>query len=88
MNLGYIKLQKLTQSNQHRVIIRAKTPSDFDANIHKVTKFKRVNYDGYYIPCKDGEYRYNEPSAESSVSYTEHALLSMSNIEVISFCNN
>jgi len=68
-----------------KVVIRASTPKEFNVEIHKVTKFKRENYSNFYELEDDGLYHYKGES--SSNLYTEGALLSLSNIEVISFIN-
>lgn len=66
-------------------IIRAKTPKGFDYKIHQVVKFKRYNYDSFYLLQPNGYYRYQGISAESSISYSENALLGLSRIIVDEF---
>lgn len=67
--------------------IRAKTPKEFNPEIHTVTKFSRQNYDKSYTLNSDGYYTYKGVSAESSISYTEGALLGLSNLEVVEYKN-
>lgn len=66
-------------------VIRANTPKDFNLNIHKVTKFKRDNYQQPYTLDGDGYYTYKGISAEASVHYTESALLACDDFTVIEF---
>lgn len=66
-------------------VIRATTPKEYNSDIHTVTKFKRVNYPDYYKLSSDGYYRYQGHSAEASISYSENALLSLSDLTVIEF---
>lgn len=63
--------------------IRANTPKGYDPKIHIVTKFKRENYNGFYVLNLDGYYHYTGTSA--SALYSEYALLALSNVEVVSF---
>ena len=66
--------------------IRANTPKDYDCQKHRVTKFKRDNYIGYYTPNTDGYYTYKgELKAECSIHYTEGALLAGSNFTVVEY---
>jgi len=68
-------------------VIRARIPKEFDINIHKVTIFKRDNYDNIYELNTDGYYQYKGVSAEASIHYSEGALLGLSNVEVVSYIN-
>ena len=66
--------------------IRANTPKEYDCRQHRVTKFTRDNYIGYYTPNADGYYTYKgELKAEGSIHYTEGALLALSNITVVEY---
>lgn len=68
------------------VVVRANTPKEFDVRKHRVTKFTRENYKGYYTPNLDGYYTYKgEPSAESSIHYTEGALLAYNTVTVVEY---
>lgn len=67
------------------VVIRATTPKEFDVNIHKVTKFKRNNYESFYGLNDDGSYQYKGVSAEASIHYSEGALLGLSDVGVVSY---
>ena len=68
------------------VVVRAKTPKEFDVTKHRVTKFTRENYKGYYTLNLDGYYTYKgEPSAESSIHYTEDALLAYDRVTVVEY---
>ena len=85
------KVSESTESNNANtllsaVVVRATAPKDFDVTKHRVTKFTRENYKGYYTPNLDGYYTYKgEPSAESSIHYTEGALLAGSNFTVVEY---
>lgn len=66
--------------------IRASKPKEYDCLKHKVTKFTRVNYRGYYTQDNDGFYTYKgELKAECSIHYTEGALLAGSNFTVVEY---
>lgn len=66
--------------------IRANTPKEYDCLKHKVTKFTRDNYIGYYSQNADGFYTYKgELKAECSIHYTEGALLAGSNFTVVEY---
>ncbi len=66
--------------------IRANTPKEYDCLKHKVTKFTRDNYIGYYTQDNDGFYTYKgELKAECSIHYTEGALLAGSNFTVVEY---
>lgn len=68
------------------VVVRANTPKEFDVTKHRVTKFTRENYKGYYTPNPDGYYTYKgDLSAESSIHYTEGALLAYSTVTVVEY---
>lgn len=67
--------------------IRAKVPTDFNQDIHKVITFKRRNYENLYTLDDDGYYTYKGISAEASIHYHEDALLGMDVIEVVEFIN-
>ena len=68
------------------VVVRANTPKEFDVTKHRVAKFKRENYKGYYTPNLDGYYTYKgDLSAESSIRYTEGALLAISMVTVVEY---
>jgi len=68
------------------VIVRANTPKEFDVTKHRVTKFIRENYKGYYTLNPDGYYTYKgDLSAESSTNYTEGALLAYSMVTVAEY---
>lgn len=63
--------------------IRATTPKKYNPNTHSVIEFKRINYPSPYKILSNGRYRYQGHSAESSIEYTEEALLALSNVEII-----
>jgi len=68
------------------VVVRANTPKEFDVTKHRVTKFTRENYKGYYTPNSDGYYTYKgDLSAESSIHYTQGALLAYSMVTVVEY---
>ena len=64
-------------------IIRANTPNGFNPLIHRVTKFKKNNYDGDYTLNKDNLFQYNGDNAD--YLYTEEALLTLSNMTVVEY---
>ena len=66
--------------------LRAKAPQDFNSEIHRVITFKRHLYNDVYKQEDDGFYRYQGVSAESSVGYTEKALLALEGVEVVEYC--
>lgn len=77
---------RLLAANVNPLNIRANTPKDYDCKKHRVTKFTRDNYIGYYTPNADGYYTYKgELKAESSIHYTEGALLAGSNFTVVEY---
>ena len=82
---SYGSLMHETDNPVCTVVIRATVPKEFDINKHHVTKFKRENYESYYELNKDGYFQYKGISAESSLHYTEEALLGMSDVEVVSY---
>lgn len=68
------------------IIVRANTPKEFDVLKHRVTKFTREGYKGYYTPNSDGYYTYKgESSAETSISYAEGALLAYDRVTVVEY---
>lgn len=68
------------------VVVCANTPKEFDIRKHRVIKFTRKNYKGYYTQNIDGYYTYKgESSAESSIHYSEDALLAYDNITVVAY---
>ena len=68
------------------VVVRANTPKEFDVTKHRVIKFTRKNYKGYYTPNPDGYYTYKgDLGAESSIHYTEGALLAYSMVTVVEY---
>jgi hypothetical protein len=67
-------------------VIRANTPKEFDVTKHRVTKFTREKHKGHYTPNADGYYTYKgDLSAESSMNYTEGALLASSMVTVVEY---
>ena len=66
-----------------KTIVRAKTPKDFNPEIHTATKFKKDNYSGNYTLNKDNLFQYNGVNADNL--YTEEALLALSNINVVEY---
>mgnify|MGYP006976764993 FL=1 len=92
MQNDYLKNNTPTDANNvlaadiNPLNIRANTPTDYDCKKHRVTKFKRDNYIGYYTPNTDGYYTYKgELKAESSIHYTEGALLAGSDFTVVEY---
>lgn len=74
--------------NREEFIVRADTPKEFNVKKHRVVKFKRINYIGYYTKDADGYYTYKgDISAESSIRYSESALLGLSDLSVVEYVN-
>lgn len=70
----------------NHTVIRANAPKEFDVTKHRVTKFTRENYKGYYTPNPDGYYTYKgDSSAEGSIHYTEGALLAYDRVTVVEY---
>jgi hypothetical protein len=65
------------------VVIRAKTPKEFDYRKHKVIKFKRDYDNNFYTINLDGYYTYKGERAD--YIYDEAALLGLSNMTVVEY---
>ena len=73
-------------NTKHGFPIRAHYPSNYNSDTHTVTEFKMDNYSGVFERGDDGLYRYSLETAFDS--YTEGALLALSNVTVLSFTEN
>lgn len=65
--------------------IRANTPKDYDFEKHTVLAFSNENYQGFYTRDADGYYTYKGESSDTSVHYSESALLGLSEINVVEY---